>query len=171
MALLERKVREHIRNRSEAPAVPPKAQAAKVAKKQAEIEQVRALMKAGTLSQTVAQAAVAHAEEELRTLNEAAPAREEKQTAKILRMLPRTAEAMRARLRTGNLGLKDPRSIVQGRNTLFGLFNGRVPMRPAVLKPGERPYLIARVGVNRNVVLQAAASAAGCVEIGSGGRI
>ncbi len=67
-------------------------------KKQAEIEQVRALMKAGTLSQTVAQAAVAHAEEGLRTLNEAAPAREEKQTAKILRMLPRTAEAMRARL-------------------------------------------------------------------------
>jgi hypothetical protein len=45
-ALLERRVREHIRNRSEAPAVPPKAQAAKVAKKQAEIDQVRALMPA-----------------------------------------------------------------------------------------------------------------------------
>ena len=171
MALLERKIREHIRNRSEVPAVPPKAQAAKVAKKQAEIEQVRGLMKVGTLSHAVAQAAIAHAEEELRTLNQAAPAREEKQTAKILRMLPRAAEAMRARLQTGNLGLKDPRSIIQGRNTLFGLFNGRVPMRPAALKPGERTYLIARVGINRNVLLDAAASAAGCVENGSGGRI
>jgi methylase of polypeptide subunit release factors len=145
--------------------------AAKVAKKQTEIDQIRGLMKAGTLSQAVAQAAIAHAEEELRTLNQAEPAREEKQTAKILRMLPRAAEAMRARLQTGNLGLKDPRSIIQGRNTLFGLFNGRVPMRPAALKPGERPYLIARVGINRDVLLQAAASAAGCVENGSGGVI
>lgn len=108
VALLERKVREHIRNRSKVPAVPPKAQAAKVTKKQAEIDQIRGLMKSGTLSRAVAQAAIAHAEEELRTLNQAAPAREEKQTAKILRMLPRTAEATRARLKTGNLGLKDP---------------------------------------------------------------
>lgn len=53
--LLERKVREHIRNRSKVPAVPPKVQ---VAKKQAEIEQLRGLMKSGTLSQAVAQAAI-----------------------------------------------------------------------------------------------------------------
>jgi site-specific DNA recombinase len=172
VALLERKVREHIRERSQVPVVAPKAQAAKAARKQAEIDQLKGLMKAGTLSQAVAQAAITHAEEELRALNQAAPAREEKQTAKILRMLPRAAEAMRARLKRGNLGLKDPRSIIQGRNTLLGLFNGRVALRrQAVLKPGEKPYLIARVGVNRSVLLQAAASAANCVEIGSGGRI
>jgi hypothetical protein len=41
-------------------------------------------------------------------------------------------------------------------------------LRIAVLQPGEKQYLIARVGVRRGVLLQAAASAAGCVEIGSG---
>jgi len=36
------------------------------------------------------------------------------------------------------------------------------------VRPGEKPYLIARVGLNRAVLLQAAGS---CVEFGSGGRI
>ena len=35
----------------------------------------------------------------------------------------------------------------------------------------ERPYLIARIGLNRGVLLEAAASAVGCVKSGSGGRI
>ena len=118
----------------------------------------------------MAQAAIGHTDEELRVLSRAAPAREKKQTAKILRMLSRAAEAMRARLQSRILGLLDPRFIIRGCNTLFGLFNGRVPMRPAALKPGERRYLIARVGINRNVLLQAAETAAGCVEIGRGGR-
>jgi hypothetical protein len=67
--------------------------------------------------------------------------------------------------------LRDPRSIIPARNTLFQMFGGKVPVRPAVVKPGERPYLIARVALNREVLLQAAASAAGCLEIGSGGAI
>jgi hypothetical protein len=108
---------------------------------QSEIGQVRALMKAGTLSQAVAQAAIVQAEEELRALQQASPAREEKETARILRMLPRAAETLRARLPAGNMGLRDPRS------------------------------LIARVGINRGVLLQATASAAGSCESGSGGRI
>jgi hypothetical protein len=57
----------------------------------------------------------------------------------------------------GNVGLRDPRSIVQGRNVLFSMFGGKVPLRPGTLKPGERPFLIARVGLNRSVLLQAAA--------------
>ena len=98
----------------------PKAEAARLAKKLSEIGQVRALMKAGTLSQAVAQAAIAQAEEELRALQRASPAREGKQTARILRMLPRAAEALRARLQAGNMGLRDPRSIIQGRNASDG---------------------------------------------------
>jgi hypothetical protein len=73
---------------------------------------------------------------------------------------------LRERIRGGNLGLRDPRSIVQRRNTLFAKFGGKVPLRPAQVKRGEEPYLIARVGLNRADHLQAAGS---CVEFGSGG--
>jgi hypothetical protein len=83
-------------------------------------------------------------------------------------MLPRAAEVLRPRIRGGNLGLRDPRSIVQGRNTLFAMFGGKVPLRPAQVTGGERPYLIARVGLNRAVLLRAAGS---CVEFGSGATL
>jgi len=76
---------------------------------------------------------------------------------------------LRERIGRGNLGLRDPRSIVQARNALFGLFGGKVPLRAALVKPGEKPYLIARVGINRLILLEAAAG--GWVESGSGGRI
>jgi hypothetical protein len=115
-----------------------------------------------------------HAEEELRSVNRAAPALEEKQTAKILRMLPRTAEAMRARLKTQNLGLKDPRSTIQGRNTLSGLFHGRVPMRPAALKPETRRGPIShssRGDQSECVIAGCREHGRPCVEIGSGGAI
>jgi hypothetical protein len=86
-------------------------------------------------------------------------------------MLPRAAEVLRERIQAGNAGLRNPRSIVQGRNVLFEAFGGKVPLRRAETKPGERPYLVARLGLNRTVLLEAAASAAGCVFSGSGGRI
>jgi hypothetical protein len=43
------------------------------------------------------------------------------------------------------------------------MFGRKVSMRLAAAKPGERPYLVPRTGVNRSVLLEAAASAAGCV--------
>jgi hypothetical protein len=42
---------------------------------------------------------------------------------------------------------------------------------PAIVKPGTKPYLIAGVALNRNVLLVAAANAAGCLESGSGGPL
>jgi hypothetical protein len=74
------------------------------------------------------------------------------------------------RIGRGNLGLRDPRLIVQGRNALCGMFGGKVPLRAAQVQTGEKPYLIARLGTNRQELLEAA-SAGSCVEIGSGGRI
>lgn len=168
VTLLERRIREHARRASRAPRAVPKSEAAQVAKKRAEIEQLRALMKAGTLSQAVAQSAIDTAEREVQAIERAQPAKDEKDTARVIRMLPRAAELLRQRIRGGNLGLREPRSIVQGRNTLFAMFGGKVKLRPAQVKRGERPYLIARVGLNREVLLQAAG---GCVEFGSGGRI
>ena len=171
VALLKTRLSDRFRKASRAPKATPKPQAAQIAKKTAEIEQVRALMKAGTLSHAVAQAAIAQAEEEVRAMERVQLAKEEKHTARIIRMLPRAAEIVRDRIRGGNLGLRDPRSIIPARKTLFAMFGGKVPLRPAVVKPGTKPYLVARVALNREVLLQAAASAAGCLEIGSGGRI
>jgi site-specific DNA recombinase len=170
VALLERRVREHAKARARLPKTAPKPLAAQIAKKTSEIEQLRALMKSGTLSQAVGQAAIAiaKAEEELHSFERLQPAKDEQETARIIRMLPRAAEVLRKRIQGGSLGLRDPRSIVQGRNTLFGMFGGKVPLRQAQVTLGEKPYLIGRVGLNREVLLQAAGS---CVEFGSGGRI
>ena len=91
----------------------------------------------------------------------------EVQTARVIRTPPRATQMLRERIRCGNLGLRDPRSIVQGRNTLFAMFGGKVPLRPAVTKDGAEPYLIAPLALNRNV----AAGAANCLQISSAGRI
>jgi hypothetical protein len=163
VTLLTQRLNQNLRKASRTPKATPKPQAAQLAKKAAEIEQLRGLMKAGTLSQGVAQAAIAKAEEEVHALERVQPDRDEKHTARVIRMLPRVAEVLRDRIRGGNVGLRDPRSIIPARNTLFQMFGGKVPVRPAVAKPGERPYLIARVALNRDVLLQAAASAAGCL--------
>jgi hypothetical protein len=48
-------------------------------------------------------------------------------------------EVLRNRIRGGNLGLRDPRSIGQGRSTIFAMFGGKVPLRPAVTKDGAKP--------------------------------
>jgi hypothetical protein len=71
-------------------------------------------------------------------------------------MLPRAAEVLRQRIRAGNLGLRDPRSIPQGRNALYAMFGGKVQLRPAHVENGEKPYLIARVGLDPTVLLEAA---------------
>lgn len=171
VALLKQRINDHVRKASRAPKAVPKPQATQVAKKAAEIAQLRALMKAGTLSQAVAQAAIEKAEEEIGAIERVQPAREEKHTARVIRMLLRAADVLRERIRGGNVGLRDPRSIIPARNALFAMFGGKVPLRPAVVKLGVKPYLVARVALNRNVLLQAAASAAGCLESGSGGTL
>ena len=91
------------------------------------------------LSPAVAQAAIEKAEEEVRAIERMEPEKEEKQTVRIIRMLPHAAKLLRDRIGRGNLGLHDPRSIVQGRNTLFAMFGGKVPVRSAVVKAGEKP--------------------------------
>jgi hypothetical protein len=58
--------------------------------------------------------------------------------------------------------LREPRSIVPARNALFAKFGGKVPVRPGSARPGERPFLVARIGHDRGVLFQAAASAANC---------
>jgi hypothetical protein len=76
VAFLERRVREHVRKAGRAPKAPTKPQEAQLARKRAEIDQLRALMKAGTLSQAVAQAAIEKAEEEVRAIERLQPERD-----------------------------------------------------------------------------------------------
>lgn len=170
VAYVERKVRELARARAQEPAPLPKSQAALLANKSTEIEQLRALMKAGTLSQAVAQVAIDKAEEELTNLGRPLPVRNQ-DSGKVIRMLPAAARALRERIAGGNAGLRKPASIVLARIALFELFGGKVPLRQAEPKLGEKRFLVARVGLNREVLLEAAATAAGCVKSGSGGRI
>jgi site-specific DNA recombinase len=169
LAVVERLLREHLRQPGRPQKEPPKAQAAQLARKDAEMAELRGLMRAGKLSAAAAQAAITMLEREREELVRTAPNDPEKQTARILRVLPRSADLLRQRISGGNLGLRDPQSILQARMALFDMFGGRVALRRA--RGAAPPFLIARVGINRAVLLAAAAGAAGCVESGSGGRI
>lgn len=171
LALVERRLREHLREPTQVPRELPEAQAAQIARKDTEIADLRALMKSGKLSAAAAQAAITTLEREREELARPAPDDREKQAARILRVLPRSAEQLRQRVTGGNLGLRDPNSILQARNALFDMFGGRVALRRAQTEGGDDPFLIARVGINRAVLLTAAGSTGGRVEIGSGGRI
>lgn len=49
---------------------------------------------------------------------------------------------------------------MQPRALLFEMFGGKVPLRAGNTNAGERPFLVARVRVNRSLLLAAVASAA-----------
>ncbi len=124
-------MREHLRQQERTRKDVPKAHAAQLAQKDAEIADVRALMKSGRLSAAAAQAAITTLEREREELARTVPDDREKQTARILRMLPRSADLLRQRITGGNLGFRDPRSILQARNALFDMFGGCVALRRA----------------------------------------
>lgn len=44
-------------------------------------------------------------------------------------------------------------------------------MRPGEPKPGEKPFLVARLGLNRKALFDTAVGAAGCLKFGSGGLL
>jgi hypothetical protein len=111
VALLEKRIRECLRSADRSPRQTPKPQAAQVERKRAEIEQLRSLMKAGTLSPAVAQAAIEKAEEEITAIEQQQPVKEERDTARVIRMLPRAASTLRQRISGGNLALRDPRTV------------------------------------------------------------
>ena len=173
IALLQRRIEDHVLQQdrqARAAETPADLPSEELARKTAQIAELRKLMKGGTLSPAVAHAALEKAEEELRALSRPRAAQEERHTARLSRMLPRAAEVLRDRIRGANFGLRDPQSILTARDAVFGMLGGKVPLRTAETQPGKRPFLVARVGLNRAVLLNAAAEAAGCVKSGSGGK-
>ena len=73
---------------------------------------------------------------------------------------PSGGRALRHRFRVGSLVLPDAGSIVQARNTLLAMFRGRARLRRAEIAEGEKLCLIARMGLNRAVLLEAAGTQA-----------
>jgi hypothetical protein len=65
-------------------------------------------------------------------------------------MLPRAADLLRQRIGAGNLGLRDPRSIVQCGNVLCNAFGGKVPLRCAPVNVPDRQSRLERHGTVRS---------------------
>jgi hypothetical protein len=99
-AIVERRLREHLRQPGRTQKAPPKAQAAQIAQKDTEIANLRALMKAGNLSAAAAQAAITTLEREREELARPAPDDREKQTART----PNAPAKRRTATPTGDRG-------------------------------------------------------------------
>jgi hypothetical protein len=76
-------------------------------------------------------------------------------------MLPRAANPLRKRMDGGALGLKDPRSIDEAKDVVYGQLGQKARLRLAETKPGNRPHPIARIGLNRRALFESAGAAAG----------
>jgi hypothetical protein len=148
-----RKVREALRKASRAPKPVAKPMAALIQKKTAEIEQLRQLMKAGTLSPAVAEAAIQQAEGEIRNFGSSRRSTRKRRPASsaCCRVPPRSC----ARESAAEMQASEIRAQLRRHGTRCSRCSaGRVPLRRAEVKAGTKPYLIARVALNREVLLQ-----------------
>jgi len=115
-----------------------------------------------TLVPTVAGAALEKVRSERSALDQADAKSEERGLDKVVRRLPRIAEAYRRQVRSLMDGTADPRTINATRAALRDLFGGPVRLLPA----DSRKHLLAEVGLSRTALLQAAGQR---VLTGSGG--
>jgi site-specific DNA recombinase len=120
------------RQRRERPAKQPQgAIAAAVAKKDAEIEQLKQMIRAGTMSATVLQPAIEGAERERERLLAQVEVRQDADVAKVARMLPNAVGAYRGMVRQ----LRDARELLtdgeylETRALVFEMLGGRVPVK------------------------------------------
>jgi hypothetical protein len=139
----------------------------KVLKLEAEIEQIRALMKAGTLSSLAANAAIASLEQQRSELIDSVSRRERGSGGSVVRLLPQTAELYRGAMRNLEATLSEPAERLQARALIFDLLGGKVPVRPADCGS----YLIARLDLKASALVEAAGGKINDFQNGSGGRI
>jgi hypothetical protein len=114
--------------------------------------------------------AIEKAEHELAALENGLPARKKRMSVRVLRMSPLAAEVLCERVAAGNLGAARS-ELDHPMGVLFRNVRREVPLWRGQMQPGEHPYLVAHVGMNHRILLQAATNAAGCVESGRSGRI
>ena len=111
---------------------PRGAVTAAVARKQKEIEQLRQMVRAGTIDATTLQPAIDAAERERERLVAQGQARDDSNVAAIVRMLPEAAGEYRGMVRQ----LRDARELLtdveyaETRACVFEMLGGRVVVRP-----------------------------------------
>ncbi len=129
----------------------PKAPSgAALASKEREIEQLKGMLRAGTLSPTVAQAAIAAAESERVSLTSAQRGKSDRQESKVSVMLPRMADQFRVAVsRLPELELL-PSEKMEARAMVAEILDGK----PSVVPQGEQVGL--RIGSSIRPLLRAA---------------
>jgi site-specific DNA recombinase len=141
----------------------PKAPtSAALAAKDREIEQLRAMLKSGTLSPVVAQAAIAAAESERGTMTAAQQGKSDKSAAKVIEMLPRVADQFR--LMVDQLPGIDmlPAERIEARALIAEMIGGK----PKVMPKGDRVFL--QLGADIRPLLRAAGANVANVVAGAG---
>jgi site-specific DNA recombinase len=134
---------------------PPKA-----TKLDAQIADLEQMLKEGRLSPAVAGAALEQARAERRALEAAFTGSEQRQKAKVVRMFPRAAEALRQQLDTLRETLSDPEVVQRARPIVHRLCGGKVLVRPD--KSGK--YLEAEINWNPAPLLLAAGAEPGVLD-------
>jgi hypothetical protein len=129
-----------------------------------QVEELERLLKDGTLAPTVAGAVLEKVRTERAALDRADAKAEGRGLDKVVRLLPRVADAYRRQVRSLMDGTADPRTIHATRAALRDLFGGPVRLIPAE----SREHLLAEVGLSRTALLQAAGQR---VSSGSGGSL
>jgi hypothetical protein len=164
IALAEKELRRLHREHQAASTAQPGRTNGKLAKLDQQIVQVERLRAEGVLTEDIAAAAIAKANADRRDLAAADTAADSRELARVLKLLPRAAEAYRAQVAEVREALTDEKRVHRARVALRELLGGAVKLRPAP----DAKYLIAEVGYTPAALLKAAGAQ---LWIGSGGAI
>jgi site-specific DNA recombinase len=152
IALAGKEMQRVYRERKGTPQVLPKKHAAEVAKLDRQLEELERLKREGVLSKDVAAAAAEKARSDRAALLKASEQGQLRDIDRVVRMLPKAAEAYRQTVGQITVALSDPRRIHRARAALRELLGESIPLAPA--PSGD--HLIAEMTLNRISLFQAA---------------
>ena len=152
VALAVAEVRRILRDaRKVAP--PPQAAAPAIAAKDRELEQLRALLRAGTLSPTVAQAAISKAEDERAHLLAAGEHMQTRTADRVVRMMPDLAKRFRQMIAALPRTDLPPDELTRARGLIHSFLGGR-----ATVEKDARGRIFARLKLDGRPLLGPAAA-------------
>jgi site-specific DNA recombinase len=140
---------------------------AKVTKLDAEIVELEEMIRSGRLSPAIAGAALAKARADRAALSGAKDNADAQAQSKVVRLMPRAAEALSKKLDDLAGSLSDPAIVQRARPLIHAYFGGTVKVRPA--DSGE--HLVAVLELCALPLLKAAGAEINDLQNGSGGRI
>jgi len=149
VALAEQEIRRLHRDQQTANRDKPGRNAGKVAKLDAQLAQLERLQAEGVLSPDVAGAAIARAKAAREPLLNADAAGDTSKLDRVVKMLPRAAEAYRAQVAKIREVLQDEQAVHRARVALRDLLDGPVKLSPSP----EGKYLIAEIAYSPKSLL------------------